>query len=65
MQGTATDASASLNYSLQNYANDVVAALQVLCKTCLFVSGHLRACTEIVLSDADHRAKGMQACSVS
>ena len=29
MQGTATDASASLNYSLQNYANDVVAALQV------------------------------------
>ena len=27
-QGTATDAHASLNYSIQNYANDVVAALQ-------------------------------------
>ena len=31
MQGTATDATASLNYTIQNYANDVVAALQDVC----------------------------------
>lgn len=28
-QGTGTDSAASLNYSMQNYANDVVAALKV------------------------------------
>ena len=31
IQGTATDATASLNYTIQNYANDVVAALQDVC----------------------------------
>lgn len=30
-EGSGTDSSASLNYSMQAYANDIVAALQVRC----------------------------------